>query len=123
MQSITPCGHHMRRFMEICLLELLQNGAAHGYALAEQLSGFGFQSDELKLSTLYRTLRGMEQAGWVQSRWESGGHGPKKRVYSITPKGSEALEMWIEVLKQRQARISKLLSVHAASIKKGGGLS
>ena len=115
MASIHPCGHHMRRFMEVCLLELLRSGTAHGYVLAERLAAFGFEADELKYSTLYRTLRGMENAGWVQSRWESGGQGPKKRVYSITQEGLGALDMWITVLRQRQTRITQLLDMHYAN--------
>lgn len=112
MQKGRPCGHHMRRFMEICLLELLRGGTAHGYALAERLGGFGFAPDELKYSTLYRTLRSMEQSGWVGSFWESGGQGPKKRVYSLTKQGFAALEEWILILRQRKERISKLLDLH-----------
>ena len=112
MHKGRPCGHHMRRFMEICLLELLRAGTAHGYALAERLGGFGFAPDELKYSTLYRTLRSMEQSGWVESFWESGGQGPKKRVYSLTQQGHAALDEWILILRQRKQRISMLLDLH-----------
>ncbi len=106
------CGGQMRRFMEVCLLELLQKGDAHGYALADQLVAFGFKSDELHISTLYRTLRGMEHFGWVNSVWEQSAHGPKRRVYRITQQGKVALEQWISILKARRERITKLLNAH-----------
>lgn len=102
----------MRRFMEVCLLELLCSGPAHGYALAEQLAFFGFDSNELNISTLYRTLRCMEQSGWVCSSWESGGQGPRRRVYKLKQKGHDALEQWIRVLQKRQERIQRLLAFH-----------
>lgn len=120
MHKGRPCGHHMRRFMEVCLLELLRAGTAHGYALAEKLGGFGFASDELEYSTLYRTLRSMEQSGWVESFWESGDQGPKKRVYSLTQQGSAALDEWIQILHQRRERITMLLDLHEHADFKGG---
>ena len=109
--------HHMQRFMEVCLLTLLcEPGckACHGYALAERLGYFGFDAEEINVSTLYRTLRGMEEAGWVASRWESGGPGPQRRVYDITDAGRAALEEWILVLRQRRERIGLLLEAYEA---------
>lgn len=107
--------HHMQRFMEACLLMLLCEPACencHGYALAERLGRFGFGAEEINASTLYRTLRGMEEAGWVFSRWASGGPGPDRRVYGITDAGRAALQAWIPVLRQRRERIGKLLDAY-----------
>lgn len=109
---IHHCSGHMRRFMEVCLLELLFEADSHGYALAEQLADLGFSEDELHIGTLYRTLRGMEQSGFLRSFWKSGGAGPRRRVYSITQEGLEALDEWMNILQKRQARIKKLLSRH-----------
>ncbi len=106
----------MHRFMEVCLLYLLCNGKTecHGYSLAEELKNFGFTDDELNISTLYRTLRHMEQNDWVISHWESGGQGPNRRVYSITAQGRRALDEWIDVLQKRRERIDKLLCAYAS---------
>ncbi len=107
--------HHMQRFMEVCLLTLLsepQCESCHGYALAERLAEFDFDADEVNVSTLYRTLRGMEEAGWVTSRWESGGPGPQRRAYGITQAGREALSEWVEVLRRRRERIGHLLEAY-----------
>lgn len=112
---IQHCSGHMRRFMEVCLLELLFESDSHGYALAEQLADFGFDEKELHIGTLYRTLRGMEQTGFLCSRWQSGGSGPKRRIYSITQKGLDALDEWMRILQKRQVRLSMLLSRHAKS--------
>lgn len=107
--------HHMQRFIEVCLLTLLcrkECEKCHGYALAERLGDFGFEAGEVNASTLYRTLRGMEQAGWVVSRWESGGPGPRRRVYGVTDLGRAALEEWIPILRTRRERIGKLLDAY-----------
>ena len=103
------CGQHrpMQRFMEASLLMLLARKDAHGYYLTEQLERFGLGS--INLSTLYRIMRRMEEHGWVSSRWQKGGQGPKKRVYSITQAGLDALCEWIEVFRQRRQNIDLLL--------------
>lgn len=107
--------HHMQRFMEVCLLMLLCEPdceTCHGYALAERLTRFGFDAKELNVSTLYRTLRGMEEAGWVASRWISGGPGPQRRAYQITETGRTALEEWIPMLRRRRECIGLLLEAY-----------
>ena len=107
--------HPMHRFMEVCLLFLLsgEDKQCHGYSLAEKLKGFGFTDEELNISTLYRTLRQMEQSNWVLSHWESGGQGPQRRVYSITAQGRVALDEWAQVLRRRRERIGLLLDAYA----------
>ncbi len=108
-------SHSMHRFMEVCLLVLLSgdNSESHGYSLAEKLQSFGFTEEELNISTLYRTLRHMEQNEWVRSHWESGGQGPQRRVYSITAQGRDALGEWVQVLRRRRERIGLLLDAYA----------
>jgi PadR family transcriptional regulator PadR len=106
----------MERFMEVCLLLLLYEEAGHGYGFIEQLSYFGFSEEQLNVGTLYRTLRKMEKEGSVISVWEEGGQGPKKRVYKITDNGKRELGNWIQFLKDRKARIDKLIKKYESSI-------
>lgn len=105
-------GYGMDRFMEVCLFLLLREGAMHGYGLAEQLPPFGFSLEDLNIGTLYRTLRKMEQEGFVVSDWQEGQQGPKKRVYSITAEGEKNLEEWIQILRYRKTRIEKVLAIY-----------
>ena len=104
--------HHMERFMEICLLLLLDQETSHGYTLAEQLNDFGFSKEDLNMGSLYRTLRKMEKDALVSSCWEEGKQGPKKRVYQITEAGKASLKNWIVLLKKRRKRISKLINYY-----------
>jgi PadR family transcriptional regulator PadR len=117
-------GHHMERFLEVSLLQLLQERSGYGYGLIEELESFGFPQDELQAGTLYRTLRSLEKQELVTSAWEEGGPGPRRRVYSITEAGTARLEQWVELLAHRKERIEKLLERHEAlqqgeSIRKG----
>ncbi|MEA3422323.1 MAG: PadR family transcriptional regulator [Bacillota bacterium] len=102
-------SHKMERFLEVCLLLLLYDEAGYGYGLIEQLVHFGFNEDELNVSTLYRTLRKMEKDAWVSSCWEDGGPGPKRRMYLITENGKRELDHWIMTLRARKERITKVI--------------
>ena len=99
----------MERFIEVCLLVLLKEQPGYGYGLIDALAGFGFDPAQLNVSTLYRSLRKMEKEKLVTSKWESGGQGPRRRVYEITDQGVEDLHEWIQILKKRKKRIEQLI--------------
>jgi PadR family transcriptional regulator PadR len=105
----------MERFMEVCLLFLLSQKIGHGYALAEQLPQFGFEPEQVSVSTLYRSLRNLEKIGAAISDWEAGAQGPKRRIYHLTERGNELLQEWIETLKQRRTRLDQLIQTYDAS--------
>jgi DNA-binding PadR family transcriptional regulator len=75
------------------VLLALDQAPHHGYdllyALPEEARG-------LQLTTLYRWLHGMESEGLVESRIESGPHGPDRRVYRLGSRGETRLR---EILK------------------------
>lgn len=99
-------------FLEACLLQLLSEGMGHGYALMEQLQKFGISTKALNISTLYRTLRHMEKEGYLESEWEDGGPGPKRRVYLISEKGKKELEIRIRMMKARKSGIDRLINAY-----------
>lgn len=108
--------HKMERFLEACLLLLLYDELGYGYGLIEQLAFFGFSEDQLNVGSLYRTLRKMEKEELVESLWEEGGPGPKRRVYEITEIGKKELDHWIQILKMRKVRIDKLIGRYEEKI-------
>lgn len=103
------------KFLEACLLQLLSEGIAHGYALMEKLEQFGYSREAVNISTLYRILRHMEREGCLESVWEEGGAGPKRRVYLILEKGKLELELRIRMMKSRKAHIERLISEYDRS--------
>ncbi len=117
MQTQGGRGHKpMQRIIEVCLLVMLcrpENEHCHGYALGESLREFGFKDSEISVSTLYRTLRGMEESGWVTSDWAEGGPGPQRREYAVTDAGRTALDAWASVLQKRRERITRVLDEYA----------
>uniref|UniRef100_A0A7C2BKY6 PadR family transcriptional regulator n=1 Tax=Thermosphaera aggregans TaxID=54254 RepID=A0A7C2BKY6_9CREN len=81
---------NLKKYLRLKILEMLSTGDKHGYALAKEI----FNTIGLKPNTslLYPLLRILEKEGLISSREETQGSRVKK-VYSITDKGLEYLEM------------------------------
>ncbi|MGC9349887.1 MAG: PadR family transcriptional regulator [Anaerolineae bacterium] len=97
--------------LEPALLCSLLKGAAHGYALAEELAEFSLE--QVSLRRIYRMLRDMEEMGWVTSDWDTEQtQGPPRRVYALTREGRSVLEAWISTLQESRAAIDRLLEAY-----------
>jgi poly-beta-hydroxybutyrate-responsive repressor len=96
---------------ESVLLLLLHHEPAHGYTLLEGLEEFGLS--EVDPSAVYRTLRAMEDRGWVTSSWDAEETlGPPRRVYSITDAGDEVLAVRIQHLDETRRMLNRLVSAY-----------
>jgi PadR family transcriptional regulator, regulatory protein PadR len=97
-----------RSFLRPCVLLLLREAPAHGYDLLERLRAFGFTGSDP--GGLYRTLRGLEQEGLVQSAWEASASGPDRRIYQLTRAGMEDLHAHVGALAETRRVLDRLLS-------------
>jgi DNA-binding PadR family transcriptional regulator len=89
--------------LEPALLVLVKGEPSHGYSLLNDLGEMGLNT--LHPSVVYRTLREMEDLGWIQSDWETDQtQGPPRRTYHLTALGEEALQYW----KQELARTNEI---------------
>lgn len=102
----------VRRFLEPCLLLLLQQGESHGYKLVSELERFGFNPETLDPSLVYRALRDMEDTTWIRSRWDDDSQGPPRRVYKLAAKGESHLAAWVDGLRQTRNDINRLLQAY-----------
>jgi len=75
------------------LLRLLMEGPSHGYDLHQRLGAF-HTLYPLRNVNVYPTLRSLEEQGFVRSHRELC-DSRMRRVYEITPEGSEELGRWI----------------------------
>lgn len=111
-------GQRKMFFLQSCLLVLLHREPGYGYSLMDGLQEFGFQTDQMDISIIYRALRSLEADGMVSDNWDNSSLGPQRRVYTITPQGDEALTEWIENLRQRRKEIEALEAAYDAVISK-----
>jgi DNA-binding PadR family transcriptional regulator len=90
---------NLYRFCEpIVLLILAKLGTAHGYQIAAEAEPYAVTHAGLDGAAVYRTLRRLEATGCVTSTWDTGGAGPARRVYALTPLGHQHLSEWLEVM-------------------------
>ena len=90
---------HLYRFVEpVLLLILREKGRSYGYDLVGSLAQHAFTDGEIEKAVLYRTLRRLEQNGYITSDWDTEEPGPARRVYTLTRDGQEHLQEWGQVL-------------------------
>lgn len=107
-------GRRKMFFLESCLLVLLHRDPGYGYSLMDGLREFGFQTEQMDISILYRALRDLEALGLVSGAWDDNSLGPQRRMYTITPQGEAALAEWVEALHQRRKEIELLEAAYHA---------
>lgn len=100
-------GGQPKNFARPCLLLLLAEAPAHGYELIDRMRPFGFEINDP--ASVYKSLRQMEQEGFVTSRWELSERGPARRVYSLSSDGRDVLEAWAFTLEQNRAVLGRFL--------------
>jgi len=87
------------RFIEpVLLLMLTEKGRSYGYDLSESLADYALTDAQIERAALYRTLRTLEENGYVISSWDVENSGPARRVYSVTKSGQVHLREWAEIM-------------------------
>jgi PadR family transcriptional regulator PadR len=87
------------RFVEPVVLLMLQDkGRSYGYDLAANLRDYALTDAQIERAALYRTLRRLEENGYVVSTWNTRNGGPARRVYALTQAGGRHLRDWAQVL-------------------------
>ncbi len=107
-----PCPEKMGnlyRFVEpivlICLAKLRKS---HGYQIAQETEQLTITHTPLDAPVIYRTLRNLEELGYVTSSWDTTNPGPAKREYSLTEPGWAQIIDWGYVLDDILSSIGKL---------------
>jgi PadR family transcriptional regulator, regulatory protein PadR len=80
----------LRGHLDLLLLASLSGEPAHGYALVERLRDRSNGAFDLAEGTVYPALYRLERAKLLSSRWAISG-GRRRRIYSLTRKGRDAL--------------------------------
>ena len=85
------------RHSEIVLLALLAEGPDHAYGLVQKVRAREVEQwARVPESTLYATLRRMEEEGWVVSETEPGERAKTRTRYRRTEKGARQLDRLID---------------------------
>lgn len=86
----------LRGPLPLCVMRVVQNDAAHGYAIAASLEELGLGT--VGGGTLYPILNRLQRDGFLIAEWTAGDGGPGRKVYAITKEGAAELaeqsELW-----------------------------
>lgn len=82
----------IRGHTETIILANLSKGDSYGYEINKEIKKKTNNKYELKEATLYSAFRRLEKAELITSYWGNETVGARRRYYSITPLGLEALE-------------------------------
>ena len=85
---------------ELLILSILEREQRHGYQIAKMIREESGHRLNFQASSLYPVLFRMEKRGWIRGTWVEKEGARRRRFYSLTPKGQEALtrkrEVWRE---------------------------
>src|SRR5262245_58750063 len=66
-------------------------GPLHGYGIARRIEQISGNRLQLNQGTIYPALLGLEQMGWISSKWGVSGNNRRAKYYSITRAGKKQL--------------------------------
>lgn len=120
-----PCsGKNLLKMVKPMLMALLARGEMHGYALQRELENLGPSLGATPdLSGIYRTLKEMEERGFVSSSLDASESGPAKRLYRLTEPGYECLARWRNTLAAYQKQLTAVTGLIETSMCIGANTS
>ena len=107
-----PGSGKQERYIQPSILMGLYSKPSYGYELIQNIQRFGFVEGHAPPGMIYRHLRQMEEDGLVSSQWDTGGTGPAKRMYRITPEGGEVLAGWIDYMEKQARDLAEFIKVY-----------
>ena len=73
------------------ILQTLQWGPRHGYALSKAIRTNSGEILKVDTGSLYPALHRLERKGWIAAEWKKSDMGPRLRVYRLTKSGRKQL--------------------------------
>lgn len=77
--------------LDLLVLQTLQLGPAHGYAIASTIAQRSDDVLQVEQGSLYPALQRLEDRGWVSSYWGQSESNRRARFYQLTPAGKRQL--------------------------------
>jgi transcriptional regulator len=83
-------AEYVRGHLATMVLAVLAGGPAHGYGIGAELKRRSEDQLEVLEGSLYPALHRLEEAGFVDSEWETN-DGRRRRSYALTADGKDEL--------------------------------
>ncbi len=99
-------GSYLDKLIQPAILVALVGGEKYGAEILKLLQTY---QSELDPAGFYRTLKKMEDAGLLCSRWETPLHERPVRVFAMTESGVACLRNWKQTLQEYRSHVERLL--------------
>jgi transcriptional regulator len=77
--------------LDLLILRTLQNGAAHGYGIAQYIRSHSDEILQIGESSLYPALQRLLLNRWVKAKWGVSENNRRARYYTLTAAGRKRL--------------------------------
>lgn len=101
----------LKGIIDGCLLAIIKDKEVYGYEMAEKLESYGFTS--FSEGTIYPLLMRMQKEELVTSTLKKSIAGPKRKYYSLTPKGELELDKFLVRWSKLQSNVNRVLRYEA----------
>jgi transcriptional regulator len=96
-------------------------GPLHGYGIARRIEQISKDVLQLNQGTLYPALLGMEQEGWISSKWGASEKNRRAKFYSITAAGRRRLTKETEDWRRMSSTIERFVGFDPKHLAKERG--
>jgi PadR family transcriptional regulator PadR len=91
----------LRGNTETIILAILKNNDSYGYEIMKSIIEQGKGLFNIKDATIYTAFKRMEKEGLISTYWGDEDGGPRRKYYTITPKGKDVYAQkvieWTEI--------------------------
>lgn len=104
----------LRGTLDLLILQALQAGPKHGYAVSEWLEDATDGTLLLEEGTLYPALHRLERKGWVDAEWGVSDNNRRAKFYRLTAAGRRQLDKEASAWQRYTEAVAKALSAGGA---------
>lgn len=97
----------LKGLLEGCILKIISRGETYGYQITEDLNNYGLKS--LNEGSVYPVLIRLQKKGLLKSQSKASPLGPKRKYFTLTPLGLEALNEFISIWEDLSGVVSTIM--------------
>ena len=104
-----PKREHYSADISTLVLAVLSDAPRHGYAIAREIERRSDSALRPGEGALYPALRGLEGEGFIEGQWEQAVSGPARKVYALTPEGTQELQKRMSSWRQYVRAVDRVM--------------
>ena len=109
--NILPATEWKKGSAELLVLSVLEEQPRHGYDVSKLIQLRSGGALRFHVTSLYPLLHRLEKQGWIAGRWVEKAEQRRRRYYSLTPRGREALRAKQQSWKDFVALITRVTGI------------